>query len=78
MHARKVALNSTPYEEGECFDEKVTLIIYKRIQANCFFIAALFLIAHYTTREKDSAVVLRRLNLREILVVFSCVSHILL
>ena len=74
----EVALNSTAYEEGECFDEKVTLIIYKRIQANCFFIAALFLIAHYTTREKDSAVVLWRLNLREILVIFSCFTHFII
>ena len=31
MLARKVALKPTPYEEGECFDEKVTLIFYKRV-----------------------------------------------
>ena len=42
MLAGKVALNPTPYEKGEYFDDKVTLIFYKRIQVELsFFITAL-------------------------------------
>ena len=55
MLARKVALNPTPYEEGECFDMKVTLIFYERVQIelivsllrlSCFFIIPYLLTAH--------------------------------
>ena len=67
MLARKVALNPTPYEEGEFFDERVTLIFYKRIRLELivyllrlyvFFIIPDLLATR--NREKDSAVEMRR------------------
>ena len=71
MLARKITLNATPYEEGKCFDEKVTLMFYKRIrlelfvyllQFYVFFIICRF-VRHAPERTmEDLAVAIRRFN----------------
>ena len=89
MLVRKVALNPTLYDEGKCFDVKLTLIFYKRIQIEltvpllwllCFLLFPICSLHTETEKERETylAVVIRRLKFREILVIFSCVLHILL
>ena len=82
MLARKVTLNPTPYDEGECFDGKVTLIFYKRIRLELivyllrlyvFFIICRF-VRHAPERtQEDLAVAIRRFNVERN---FSRVLHI--
>ena len=69
--ARKVALNSSPYEEREYFDEKVILIFYKRIQVELivYLLRLYSWFARYTGTEKDSVVTIRRSSLRKVLVI---------
>ena len=71
MLARKVTLNATSYEEGECFDEKVTLIFYKRIRLELivyllrfyvFFIICRFVLHAPERTQEDLAVAIRRFN----------------